>query len=40
MFKLVDWVDITKLDWYYLSANPNTILLLKQKQNYLVTFYH
>jgi hypothetical protein len=27
MLKLRDWVDINKIDWDYLSFNPNAIKL-------------
>jgi len=27
--KLQDWVDVTKINWIYLSRNPNAIELLK-----------
>ena len=27
-YKLRDWIDINKLDWYYLSKNENAIELL------------
>ena len=30
MYKLLDWIDIQKLDWRNLSANPNAIGLLEQ----------
>jgi hypothetical protein len=33
MYKLRDWIDINKLDWEYLSKNPNAIHLLEQNQN-------
>ena len=29
-YKLRDWIDINKLDWYYLSKNENAIELLKE----------
>ena len=28
--KLLDWIDINKLDWYYLSVNPNAIHLISE----------
>ena len=28
LYKLLDWIDPTKIDWNYLSSNPNTIPLL------------
>ena len=28
--KLLDWIDIEKLDWSCLSRNPNVIELLKK----------
>jgi hypothetical protein len=33
MLKLRDWVDINKINWYYLSENPNAIELLKENKN-------
>ena len=27
MLKLKDWIDITKIDWNFLSYNPNAIEL-------------
>ena len=33
MYKLLDWVDINKLDWKSLSLNPNAIELLKENQD-------
>ena len=33
MFKLRDWIDIDKLNWNYLSINPNAIQLLKENQD-------
>ena len=30
MYKLLDWIDINKLNSYYLSANPNAIHILEQ----------
>ena len=34
-YKLLDWIDITKLQWEYLSGNPNAIHLISEalKQN-------
>ena len=29
--KLLDWIDKTKLDLFYLSLNPNAISILKEK---------
>ena len=29
-YKLRDWIDINKLNWNYLSSNPNAIKLLKE----------
>ena len=31
--KLRNWIDLDKLDWKYLSANPNAIQLLKENYN-------
>ena len=33
MLKLRDWIDIDKIDWDYLSENPNAIELLKENQD-------
>ena len=33
MLKLLDWIDINKIDWHYLSFNPNAIELLKENQD-------
>ena len=33
MLKLIDWVDINKIDWKHLSKNPNAIELLKENKN-------
>ena len=33
MNKLLDWIDINKLEWFYLSTNPNAIKLLQENQN-------
>jgi len=32
-YKLLDWIDIDKLDWVELSLNPNAIHLLEQNQD-------
>ena len=32
-YKLRDWIDINKLNWNYLSYNPNAIELLKENQD-------
>jgi hypothetical protein len=32
-YKLREWVDPSKLDWSYLSLNPNAIYLLENKIN-------
>ena len=31
--KLLDWIDINKLDWHWLLSNPNAIHLLEQNQD-------
>ena len=31
--KLLDWVDIDKLDWYTLSENPNATYILEKHFN-------
>ena len=33
MLKLRDWININKINWNYLSKNPNAIELLKKNQN-------
>jgi hypothetical protein len=33
MLKLRYWINIDKLDWRYLSGNPNTIELLKENKD-------
>ena len=33
MLKLLDWIDINKIDWCYLSENPNAIELLKENKD-------
>merc|ERR1711966_72355 len=30
---LKDWIPLSKLDWYWLSGNPNTIDLLEANQH-------
>jgi hypothetical protein len=35
MLKLRNWIDINKLNWVYLSLNPNAMELLKENQNKL-----
>ena len=32
-YELLEWVDIKKLDWEYLSINPNAISLLEANQD-------
>ena len=32
-YKLLDWINIKKLDWHQLSSNPNAIELLSQNQD-------
>jgi hypothetical protein len=27
--KLLDWIDVDKINWLYLSSNPNSIHLLE-----------
>jgi hypothetical protein len=29
-YKLLDWIDIEKIDWCMLSGNPNAISLLEK----------
>ena len=48
--KFRDWIDVDKIDWGYLSYNPNAIYLLEQNQNkitenerietFVLTFLH
>ena len=33
MLKLRDWIDINKINWEYLSFNPNAIELLKKNKD-------
>ena len=33
MLKLLDWIDINKIDWNTLSLNENAIELLKKNKN-------
>ena len=33
VYKLLDWIDVKKLDWNYLSMNPNAIELLRANQD-------
>ena len=37
VYKLVDWIDIKKLDWKRLSSNPHAIDLLK-KQSHMINW--
>ena len=39
MLKLRNWVDINKIDWYWLSLNPNAIELLKENQDKIDWYY-
>ena len=32
-YKLRDWIDIDKIDWTWLSSNPNAIHLLEENQD-------
>ncbi len=32
-FKLLDWIDIHKLDWSALSENPNAISILEANKD-------
>ena len=38
-YKLKDWIPQKKLDWKYLSANPNAIELLKNNKDKIVWEY-
>ncbi len=31
MYKLLDWIDINKLNWVYLFLNLNAIEIIKRK---------
>jgi hypothetical protein len=33
MYKLLDWIDINKINWNSLSENPNAIHILKKNIN-------
>ena len=33
VYKLLDWIDESKLDWQLLSSNKNAIDLLKENQH-------
>ena len=33
MFKLKDWIDQDKIDWYWLSENPSALTLLENNQD-------
>ena len=33
VWKLRDWIPIEKINWYYLSRNPNAIQLLEKNQD-------
>ena len=33
MLRLRDWIDINKIDWFWLPLNPNAIELLKENQD-------
>jgi hypothetical protein len=37
--KLLDWIDINKLNWDKLSENPNAIDLLKKNKNNINWYY-
>ena len=36
IYKLLDWIDIDKLDWDELSSNENAINLLEQNQDKII----
>ena len=38
-YKLLPWIQIDKINWYYLSRNPNAIHLLEQNQDKIVWHY-
>ena len=38
IYKLRDWIDINKIDWFDLSRNPNAIHLLEQNMNKIYWF--
>jgi hypothetical protein len=33
MLKLIDWIDIKKINWDYLTINPNAVSLLQENQD-------
>ena len=39
MLKLRDWIDIKKINWLNLSANPNAIELLKKNKDKINWYY-
>ena len=39
IYKLRNWVDINKIDWYYLSRNPNAIHFLEQNLDKIKWYY-
>ncbi len=38
-YKLLDWIDIDKLNWQTLSSNPNAIHLLEQNPHKIDWFW-
>ena len=39
IYKLQDWIDIQKINWYFLSHNPNAIHLLEQNMEKIDWYY-
>jgi len=39
IYKLRDWIDIDKIDWYRLSRNPNAIHLLEKHPDKINWYY-
>ena len=37
--ELLDWIDIEKLDWNYLSSDPNAIELLEANPDKINWYY-
>ena len=39
IYKLLDWIDIDKINWSYLSQNKNAIELLKLNKDKIDWYY-
>ena len=35
IYKLLDWIDIDKINWHLLSENPNAIHLLEKNKEFI-----